>query len=132
MACILKTGLAVALISITMYEIFPMQIVKIFMEEPETLWIGTHFLEIRAIAAAVMFFCFFAVFVFQAVGDGKMSMRLTVLRWICLNIPMLFVMNGIIGMYGIAWAAVISDVLTMIISFVVLKRYMHKWENPSA
>ena len=131
MACILKTGLAVTLISIAVYELFPAQIVELFMKEPVTLGFGTGFLRIRSIAAAIMFFCFFAVFFFQAVGDGVMAMRLTLLRWVCLNIPMLFIMNRFLGMYGLGWAQVTSDVITMLVSFAVLNRYMKKWENPS-
>lgn len=130
-ASTLKAGLVVAVISIILYELFPSRIVRLFMTEPETLSIGTRFLQIRAIAAVIMFFCFFPVFLFQAVGDGHMSMWMLLLRWVFLNIPLLFLMNAIFGMYGLAWAQVTSDVITMLISIMVLKRYMRHWSNPS-
>lgn len=132
MACILKTGFAVTVFSIAVYELFTPQIVELFIMEPVTLGLGIRFLQVRAIAAAIMFFCFFSVFFFQAVGDGRVAMRLTILRWVCLNIPMLFVMNRLFGMYSLGWAQLISDVTTMLISFAVLSRYMQKWENPSS
>ena len=47
MACILKIGIAVAVFSISLYELFPARIVRLFIAEPETLAIGTDFLRIR-------------------------------------------------------------------------------------
>ena len=124
MACILKLGLAVAVISITVYELFPRQIVRFFIADPATLEIGSRFLQIRSLAAGIMFFCFFVVFFYQAVGNGKMSMAMIILRWCCLNIPMLFILNRLLGMYGLVWAQVVSDLITVVVSYVLLARYM--------
>ena len=56
MACILKIGLAVAVVSLTLYELFPARIVRFFIAESETLEIGTNFLRVRSMAA-VMSYC---------------------------------------------------------------------------
>lgn len=81
----------------------------------------------RSIAAVIMFFCFFAVFLYQGLGNGKRSLTLAVLRWACLNIPMLFLFDSFFGMYGLVWAQVASDVLTVLISFLVLRSDMRTW-----
>ena len=127
MAYTLKIGLAVALVSITVYELFTHQIVRLFIAEVETLSIGTGFLRVRALAAAIMFFCFFAVFLFQGLGDGRRSTALAVLRWAVLNIPMLYLFNRVFGMYGLVWAQVVSDTVTVAVSFVVIGRFMRRW-----
>ena len=124
MGHILRLGLAVAVISITVYELFPRQIVRLFIADSATLEIGARFLQIRSLAAGIMFFCFFVVFFYQAVGNGAMSLAMIVLRWCCLNIPMLFLLNRLFGMYGLAWAQVVSDFVTVLISYVLLARYM--------
>ena len=128
----LKIGIAVAAISITVYELFAHTIVRLFIAEPETLLIGTGFLRVRALAAAIMFFCFFAVFLFQGFGDGKRSTALAIVRWAVLNIPMLFVLNAVFGMYGLVWSQVVSDVITVVISFIVILRFMRIWEKTAA
>ena len=132
MACILKIGIAVAVFSISLYELFPARIVRLFIAEPETLAIGTDFLRIRSLAAVIMFFCFFVVFLFQGFGNGKVSFWLAIVRWAFLNIPMLFVLPRFLGMYGLVWSQFISDLLTVIISYGYLWRYMKTWEQPAA
>ncbi len=130
MACILKVGIIVAVVSVTIYELFPARIVRFFIADPETLHIGTNFLRIRSMAAVLMFFCFFVVFLFQGLGNGKVSFWLGVIRWAGLNIPMLFILRHFIGMYGLVWSQLVSDLLTIVISYTFLWRYMKRWEEP--
>ena len=127
MGCTLLTGLAVATVSVTTYELFTAQIVRFFIEDAETLAIGIGFLRVRSVAAVIMFFCFFAVFLYQGLGKGSRSLFLAVLRWAGLNIPMLFLFNRVFGMYGLVWAQVVSDVLTVLVSYLVLLRDMRSW-----
>ena len=129
MTVTLKAGLAVALVSISVYELFTHQIVRLFIADADTLRIGTAFLRVRAVAAAIMFFCFFAVFLFQGFGDGKRSTALAILRWAVLNIPMLYLFNAVFGMYGLVWAQVVSDVITVAISFLVIRRFLQQWQT---
>lgn len=129
MGCTLKIGLAVALVSVTVYQLFTPQIVRLFICDPETLAIGTGFLRVRSVAAVIMFFCFFVVFVYQGLGDGKRAMTLAVLRWAVLNIPMLFILNRLIGMYGLVWSQVVSDLLTVLVSYTMLILTLHRWKQ---
>ena len=129
MATTLKAGLAVALFSVTVYELFTKQIIWLFIRDAETIAIGTGFLRVRSVAAVIMFFCFFVVFLYQGLGNGQRSLLLAVLRWAGLNIPMLYLLNRILGMYGLVWAQVVSDVLTVIISYSILHHGMKQWTS---
>ena len=129
MICTLKVGLAVAIVSITLYELFPSQIVRFFIEDAETVFYGTNILRIRSVAAAIMFFCFFVVFVFLGFGNGRAALILAIIRWLGLNIPMLFLFNRLFGLYGLSWAQLISDLLTVAVSYVWLFRYMKNWRR---
>ncbi len=127
MGCTLKAGGCVALISIVLYELFAPFIVAFFIDDPATLALGTVFLRIRTPAAVIMFFCFFAVFLNQALGNGRRSASLAALRWLGINIPMLFVLNFCFGILGLVWAQFVSDVIMTIISFVVIYRDAKSW-----
>lgn len=39
---------------------------------------------------------------------------------------MLFVLNAVIGMYGIVWTQLIADIMTVLLSLYVHKRYLKK------
>ena len=119
----IKLGIIVSIISITLYEIFAGGIMCIFIPDPQTVLLGTGFLRIRCLATPLMFMSFFTVYVFQGFGEGNKSLFLGVMRWAAFNIPMLFVLNHFIGMYGIVWSQVCADILTVLLSFYVYRRY---------
>ena len=119
----LKLGIIVGIISIILYEIFAGSIMKVFISDEQTVLLGTGFLKIRCLATPLMFISFFTVYVFQGFGKGNTSLFLGVTRWLVFNIPMLFLLNHIFGMYGIVWSQVSADVLTVILSFLVYFRY---------
>ena len=85
--------------------------------------LGTDFLRIRSIATPLMFMSFFTVYVFQSFGRGERSLFLGVMRWVVFNVPMLFILNYLIGMYGIVWSQAAADVLTVTLSAYVYFSY---------
>lgn len=122
----LLIGLAVSVFSIAMYEIFAKFIINVFISETQTLALGTDFLRVRVLATPLMFCSFFTVHVFQGFGRGNTALFLGVMRWAVFNIPMLFILNYIFGMYGIVWSQVTADVLTVTLSYFVYSRYKRK------
>ena len=119
-------GLVSAAVSITLYELFAGQILRFFIDDAETTMLGTAFLRIRCLATPLMFLSFFHVFLFNAFGKGKPALFLGVTRWLVFNIPMLFLLNAVIGMNGIVWSQVTADTLTVILSLIVYRRFEKK------
>ncbi len=116
-------GLAVAAVSVALYLIFAPQIMRLFISDAETVRIGTGFLRHRCVATPFMFLCFHLVYFFQAVGRGKTSLALAVIRWAVFNIPMLFILNAIIGMRGLVLTQMIADIFTVIVSYIIYFRF---------
>ncbi|MBQ3347526.1 MAG: hypothetical protein IJG39_10605, partial [Synergistaceae bacterium] len=109
-------GLVFGFSSVAMYEIFAPYIMRIFIADPQTVELGTHFLRARSLATPFMFICFHLVNFFQAVGFGGRALALGSARWVVFNIPLLFVMNWLFGMYGIVWTQVVADVMMAALS----------------
>ena len=116
-------GLICAAVSVALYEIFAGGIIRVFINDASTIELGARFLRARCLATPVMFLSFFTVHCFQAFGKGQTAMALGLLRWIVLNIPMLFILNAIFGMYGIVWAQVTADFINMVISLIIYNRF---------
>ena len=117
------TGLVVAALSILLYELFASQLAHLFISEAQTVALATQFLRIRVLATPLMFLSFFTVYLFQSFGKGRISLFLGVTRWLVFNIPMLFILNALVGMYGIVWSQVTADTLTVILSFAVYFKF---------
>ena len=122
-------GLVFGFASVLMYEIFAPEIMRIFIADIQTVELGTNFLRARALATPFMFLCFHPVNFFQAVGHGGKALTLGVSRWAVFNIPLLFIMNYIFGMYGIVWTQVIADIMMVIVSFVVYNKFIQKFSQ---
>ena len=116
-------GLVIAAISILLYELFAVQFANIFISDPQTVELASQFLRVRVLATPLMFLSFFTVYLFQAFGRGRISLFLGATRWLVLNIPMLFLLNAIFGMFGIVWSQVMADALNVAISFYVYWKY---------
>ena len=119
----LRLGLIVGAVSIVLYEIFSGGILRVFISDAETVRLGAGFLRIRCLATPLMFGSFFTVHMFQGFGKGNHALFLSVVRWAVFNIPMLFLLNHIFGMYGIVWSQVSADLLTVALSVYVYYRY---------
>ena len=56
---------------------------------------------------------------FNAIGRGKISFWLAVVRQIVFNIPIMLILNARYGAYGLVWTQLIADVCTVVVSYVV-------------
>ena len=124
-----NVGLITAAISIVFYEILARYIIRLFIADAQTILLGTDFLRIRILATPLMFLSFFTVHIFQAFGKGNKALFLGIMRWAVFNIPMLFILNGIIGMYGIVWSQITADILTVALSVYVYRKYKITLKN---
>ena len=106
-------GLIVGVVSVILYFTFAPVIMQSFIGDAETVRLGTQFLR------PLMFLCFSMVHFTQAIGMGKESFRLAVIRQVVFNIPLLFIMNRIFGMMGIVWTQVTADFFTVIVSYII-------------
>ena len=97
---------------------------KIRIAEPETVRLGTQFMRARCFATPFMFLNFHIVDVFQATGKAGRAFALPVVRWAVFNIPLLFILNAVMGMYGIVWTQLIADILTFTVSIIIYLRFL--------
>ena len=125
----LLCGIVCAVVSIGLYEIFAPYIMRFFIADAETVRLGTDFLRIRCLATLFMFMSFYHVHLFNSYGRGGEALFLGVVRWAVFNIPMLFILNRIIGMYGIVWSQLLADILTVALSLIVHHQYVKKHFN---
>ncbi len=119
-------GIVCGVVSIVLYEVFAENIMRFFINDAETVAMGSAFLRARSPATLFMFLSFFTVHLFQSFGRGWTALYLGVQRWVLLNIPMLFLLNYLFGLYGIVWAQLTADFINVIISFILLNRFMKR------
>lgn len=118
-----RLGILCAVIAILLYELFSPQIMRFFIDDAQTVLLGTDFLRIRSLATIFMFLSFFHVHLFNSYGRGKEALFLGSIRWAGFNIPMLFLLEHLFGMYGIVWSQLCADIITVALSVYIYKRF---------
>lgn len=118
----LLAGLGVAAVSVVLYYLGAPWLIRTFIRESATAGYGIQFLRARCFATPFMFLSFHMVHFMQAVDRGKISFWLAVIRQLCLNIPLLFVMNALLGMVGIIWTQLTADILNVVFSYIIFFR----------
>jgi Na+-driven multidrug efflux pump len=115
-------GVLIGLICVALYYAFAPVIMKSFIGDADTVLYGTQFLRARCFATPLMFLCFSMVHFTQAIGRGKESFWLAVIRQIVFNIPLLFILSKLFGMAGVVWTQAIADLFTVIVSYIIYAR----------
>lgn len=119
-------GLTVAAFSVVLYYVFADRLIGAFINNDETVRLGTEFLRARCFATPFMFLSFNMVNFMQAVNRGRESFALAAIRQIGLNIPILFIMNALFGMTGIVWTQATADIINVIISYIIYARVLRE------
>lgn len=119
-------GVVIAVISVVFYRICAPYIIQAFISDARTVAFGTEFLKARCFATPFMFLSFHMVHFMQAVDKGKCSFYLAVIRQLCLNIPILFILDRLFGMTGIVWTQTMADIINVVVSYII---YAHEMKD---
>ena len=121
--CARIAGMGFALLCILTFEIFPEQIVRIFIKDALTVELGSEFLRIMCLATPLMVANIQYSYTFQAMGRGKESLVLSACRQGLVNIPLLFILNHFFRINGVLWTQIIADIITFAVSFAMLRHF---------
>ena len=105
---------------------FASPITRCFIDNDATVSYGRDFLK------AICFTCpstavnFMIIMVFQATKQKVQPLILSMLRKGSVDIPLMIVLNRLIGINGIAWATPLADWLTLIVSMLLFLPYINK------
>lgn len=103
--------------------------IGLFMDNPEIIAYGTRFL--RGMCLGLSFLCmdFLAVGVFSALGMGKNALIFALLRKVVLEIPLLFVLNFLFPLYGIAYAQFLAELVLAAVAGIMLVRIFRQCDE---
>jgi len=116
-------GIAFAILCIIVFELMPSEIVGLFIKNPATLEAGTLSLRLMCLSTPFMISIFHMVYTYQSMGVGFKSLILTCCRQGLLNIPLLFIMNKIWGIYGIYLSQLVCDAILASVAYPRFFRY---------
>lgn len=113
--------------------VFDHQIVGIFLSEPEAFQYSVEFSRIL-LTTSFLFGMFYVLSnALQAMGAATSALIINMSRQGLIYIPIIFILQSIIGMDGLLWAQPVADILSVILVvilyYVTLKNKIHA-QNP--
>ncbi|MGN0772513.1 MAG: MATE family efflux transporter [Candidatus Ventricola sp.] len=122
----LKCALSVVIPAMMVYFVFSRQLVGMFVTESDTAALGARFLKIICWALPGMTVSFILTALFQATGHAKEALILSFCRKGALDIPLLFLMNAMLPLWGLVLVQPITDTTTMILAMVFYRRFCRR------
>ncbi len=124
--CGMMLSLGFAIACFVVYELWAEPLALFFTQEPTTVDYITQFLRIQVVAMPFMAICYPAITYFQAMQRTREALVCSILRKGVLDIPLLFLMNGWMGLYGCMWVQPIVDFTSMLFAVYFLWRIYHQ------
>lgn len=124
--CGMMLSLGFAIACFVVYELWAEPLALFFTQEPTTVNYITQFLRIQVVAMPFMAICYPAITYFQAMQRTREALVCSILRKGVLDIPLLFLMNGWMGLYGCMWVQPIVDFTSMLFAVYFLWRIYHQ------
>lgn len=99
---------------------------RFFIDDPATVAYGTRFLKIICLTCPTISVTMMVITTFQAMGKKVQPMILSLLRKGTTDVPLMFLLNHLVGVVGVACATPITDVLIMLLAVLLFLPQLKK------
>lgn len=122
--CIMVLGFAI-------FQIFPAFFLStLFRASENMLAIGVPALKIISISFLFAGYCIIVGSIFQALGNGVYSLIISATRQLIVILPVAYIFATVFGLSMVWWAIPIAEIISVILSTLLLKRIYRKVINP--
>ena len=116
------TAVSFSLCCLILFELFAEPLVGLFIKNPQTVAYGASFLRLMVTAMPMMSVCYPMIVQFQAMGKAGESLICSVLRKGVLDIPLLFIMDALLPLYGCMLVQPAVDSISLIVALLLYRR----------
>lgn len=101
------------------YLLFRKNVISMFINNDEVIDLGVQMLSALMSVGPVIGIMFVFNFAFQGMGKGWQTMILSIGRQGLVFVPLLFIMNALIGLNGIIWVQATADIVCVVMSIIM-------------
>ncbi|MBQ6972800.1 MAG: MATE family efflux transporter [Synergistaceae bacterium] len=109
----LRFSVSMSVLIMAVCYVFTDDIVGVFLTHPEAFEYAVVFVRILLLTGITFSIFFMFVNALQAMGAGKASLILSVCRQCVIYVPMMFLLNRLLGASGIIWALPAAEVISL-------------------
>ncbi len=109
-------SVSVSLACVLVYEIFAPQLASLFIDDALTVSYAAGFLRRMVLAMPLVALVHPFITQFQAMGKAKESLICSMLRKGVLDIPLLFLFDALLPLYGCMWVQPVVDIISLTVA----------------
>ncbi len=118
-------SVALSLVFLAAARLLSVQLVGVFLPGGgDSLTYGAQFLEILCIGGPFSACAYAVISFFQATGKSLRSLLLALLRKGMLDIPLMFLLDRLMPVYGVVWATPIADICCCVAALCLFVRFL--------
>lgn len=119
-------AVCIMIIGFTIIQIYPDKLLSIFNASKSMIDIGIPALKIISLSFLFAGFCIIVGSVFQALGEGVLSMIVSIARQLVVLLPVAYLLSKTGNLNMIWWAFPIAEIASVVLSVIFLKRTYNK------
>ncbi|WP_434796697.1 MATE family efflux transporter [Terrisporobacter vanillatitrophus] len=123
-------SVSIMLIGLAIFQIFPRQLLNMFNASSDLITIGVPALRIISLSFLFAGFCIIVGSMFQALGNGVMSLIVSVGRQLVVLLPAAFLLSKTGNVNNVWWAFPIAEVASVVLSCIGFKYVYNKEIKP--
>lgn len=123
-------SVSIMLIGASIFQLFPTQLLGFFNASPEMLEIGVPALKTISISFIFAGYCIIIGSVFQALGNGVLTLINAVARQLLVILPVAYIFAVNFGLSAVWWAFPIAEISSVTLSTIFLKHTYNKKIKP--
>ena len=129
--CFISTAITTVIWALV--QLFPSQLVYLFggANNQDLMELGVTALRINVSFIPIVGFVMLCITFFQAIGHARPSILLTLIRQVLALVPFIIGLPMLIGVKGIFFAQPASDLITLLVSIWLLKKFFNQLRQMS-
>ena len=118
-----KCCLIIGILSTLLFFFGRTAVIQLFIDDPDVINYGVKMLVAYILSGPVIGFLFVNMNCLQSVGDALPATVLSVLRQGLLLVPLLYLLNALLGLDGVIYGQAITDYVAVILSGILWNRW---------
>lgn len=122
----LMLAIGFSVLCVAVFEVFTHSFVSLFIKEAVTVSYGVRFLRVMCVSTPLMAVGYLMITLFQAAGESKPALLLSILRKGLVDIPLMFLLNWAAPLFGLAFVQPGAELAAMLVSVLLYIRFTRK------
>lgn len=120
-------GISIMIIGLVIFQVFPKELLSLFNASDKMISIGVPALRTISISFLFAGYCIVVSSMFQALGNGVMSMIVSLVRQLIVLLPVAYLLSKSGNLNMVWWAYPIAEIASVCLSVIGFK-YVYKKE----